>query len=210
MLHSAGRFLLFLSVVLTSCATVRPSPRNLSGIAAKVQAPGYSGSAFKYRGRIVTAGHVCEYHVENDLPPFQLYYVKDGKEHFGGYFVPDTFIMSGAQDACLLMSTGAPVYLPLEDLQPAPTPRLGDAVSVLGAPYGHTLFRTDGYVAAMNLMGYIGVSASSAPGNSGGPVVDSKGRLIGLLTAGMPIYEHISLVTPRSVLDELFNVETSD
>jgi S1-C subfamily serine protease len=207
MSHSAGKFLLFLSVILTSCATVHPSPHNLTAIAGKVGNEYFSGSAFLYRGRVVTAGHVCAA-AHSIGETLELSFLVRNTVYTAGLWEPDAYVFDGAQDACLLKRVkGAPVAnLGLQELQRGEDPKPGDAVSIVGAPWGYTMFRTDGYAAGTEgMQGYLGVSAAAAPGNSGGPVVDSQGRLIGILAAGLRAYEHISLATPVAVLDRLID-----
>ncbi len=57
---------------------------------------------------------------------------------------------------------------------------------------------TEGYVSGWTEDTLL-VSAPAAPGNSGGPVF-CDGKLIGLLVAGAPRYDHLSIVTPLKTL----------
>jgi S1-C subfamily serine protease len=64
--------------------------------------------------------------------------------------------------------------------------KLGDEISVFGFPTkgGDTLTLTKGIISGFdNVEGYYKVSAVLNPGNSGGPVLDSRGRLVGIATA---------------------------
>ncbi|MBI2406199.1 MAG: trypsin-like peptidase domain-containing protein [Candidatus Harrisonbacteria bacterium] len=63
----------------------------------------------------------------------------------------------------------------------------GDEVSAMGAPYGHTFMRSSGEFRAYG-EGEGGAvqlihSAATAPGMSGGPVLDKTGRLVGVNVA---------------------------
>lgn len=207
-MHNRARVVLgALLLSLVGCATVHPSPRNLTMIAGKVTHGGHSGSAFKYRGFLVTAGHICaSVDASDPEAPVILSYMRDGQETFGGYFQVRAYVSDGVRDACILTPSGALRHAPLESLSAARSLTVGEAVSIVGAPWGQLLFRTDGYVAALELGdGYLGVSAASAPGNSGSPVVNSAGEVIGLLAAGTPLYSNISFVTPIRVVDELID-----
>jgi len=64
--------------------------------------------------------------------------------------------------------------------------KLGDEISVFGFPGigGDTLTLTKGIISGFdNEFGFYKVSAAINKGNSGGPVLDSQGRLIGIATA---------------------------
>jgi S1-C subfamily serine protease len=64
--------------------------------------------------------------------------------------------------------------------------KLGDEISVFGFPSigGETLTLTKGIISGFdNVEGYYKVSAVLNKGNSGGPVLDSRGRLVGIATA---------------------------
>ncbi len=70
-------------------------------------------------------------------------------------------------------------------------PRLGEAVSAAGYPFGQSLGSglkiTTGVVSGLSGLegdrGYFQLSAPIQPGNSGGPVIDAEGALIGVTAA---------------------------
>jgi serine protease Do len=64
--------------------------------------------------------------------------------------------------------------------------KLGDEISVFGFPGigGDTLTLTKGIISGFDIeFGFYKVSAAINKGNSGGPVLDAQGRLIGIATA---------------------------
>lgn len=65
------------------------------------------------------------------------------------------------------------------DIQPMP----GDQLLLIGSPYGLEGTVTTGIVSRMTY-NEIQTDAAANPGNSGGPAVDSAGRLVGVLLAG--------------------------
>lgn len=83
---------------------------------------------------------------------------------------------------------------------------VGEPVSVIGNPLGldHTL--TNGIVSARRIYEgerYIQMSAPVSPGNSGGPVFDRHGRVIGVSVAQLIGGQNLNLAVPVSQLREL-------
>ena len=62
-------------------------------------------------------------------------------------------------------------------------PRVGDALLLIGSPYGLGGTVTSGVVSRVRPK-EIQTDAAANPGNSGGPAVDRKGRIVGVLVAG--------------------------
>lgn len=84
--------------------------------------------------------------------------------------------------------------------------QVGEPVSVIGNPLGldHTL--TNGIVSARRVYEgerYIQMSAPISPGNSGGPVFDRHGRVIGVSVAQMIGGQNLNLAVPVAQLREL-------
>lgn len=67
---------------------------------------------------------------------------------------------------------------------------LMDDIMIIGHPLGKSIKATPGYIQAFQDIDRIGkmidLSAAVDPGNSGGPVFDSNGKIIGVVTAKMP------------------------
>lgn len=212
---------LALAAFLVSCAHVQPQkPRNYAHVAGQVYAelidlPGaISGTAFRYRNRIITAGHVCEgwkqMEAEGLVGSFKIRYV-EGDLRFAdsGWFVPKKWAYKEGPDVCVLRPiAGTELPEEMEDLERGQRPGIGDPISIVGAPLGIPLFRTDGYVAALKDPwdnGFMLVSATAWGGNSGSPVLDAEGRLVGMLVAGVPIYPTVSVVVPVHLIDALID-----
>jgi hypothetical protein len=64
-------------------------------------------------------------------------------------------------------------------------PRLGQAVYSVGHPVGAQYVLTSGIVSRSRFRGHMVVSASVESGNSGGPVFDSAGRIVGLSSVAL-------------------------
>jgi putative serine protease PepD len=81
------------------------------------------------------------------------------------------------------------------------TPRAGEAVLVIGSPFGLGGSVTTGAVSALrpfNGLNYIQFSAPISPGNSGGPLVNSLGEVIGITEAKATAFgaEGIAIAIP--------------
>ena len=88
----------------------------------------------------------------------------------------------------------------------------GDTVFIFGNPFGWE-FRfsvTKGIVSSVNrdCEGFFGEKimlqsdAASYPGNSGGPVVDDEGEIVGILVGGVGYADNISLIIPAPVCEQ--------
>lgn len=79
--------------------------------------------------------------------------------------------------------------------------KVGDAVLVVGSPLGLGVSVTAGIVSALREP-YLQFSAPISPGNSGGPVVDSRGHVVGVTVAKAvaPGAEGVSFAIPVATL----------
>jgi S1-C subfamily serine protease len=95
--------------------------------------------------------------------------------------------------------------------------RVGEFVIAVGSPYGLTRTVTMGIVSALGRMlpsasgrtidGVIQTDAPLNPGNSGGPLLDTRGRVVGINTAIIPDAQGLAFAVPsntaRFVMDEI-------
>jgi len=84
-------------------------------------------------------------------------------------------------------------------------PRVGDSVLAIGSPGGLQRTVTSGIVSAlgrrfMQIGDVIQIDASVNPGNSGGPLIDSEGRFVGVIFAGIPQYQGINFAVPAEMV----------
>ncbi|HEX6828932.1 MAG TPA: trypsin-like peptidase domain-containing protein [Burkholderiales bacterium] len=101
--------------------------------------------------------------------------------------------------------------LPKLALRDSDTVRAGNKVLVLGAPIGLEGTLTSGVVSSIRpFMGssLIQTDAAVNPGSSGGPMLDTDGRVIGIVSSGIPVAaKNIGFAIPanalRSLLDNL-------
>jgi S1-C subfamily serine protease len=87
-------------------------------------------------------------------------------------------------DLALVLVAGRPDGAPPLWQKPLrPKPAVGDRLLLVGSPYGLGGTVTTGIVSRVTRK-TIQTDAAANPGNSGGPVVDRKGRVVGVLVAG--------------------------
>ncbi|MCL2213683.1 MAG: trypsin-like peptidase domain-containing protein [Treponema sp.] len=84
-------------------------------------------------------------------------------------------------------------------------PRVGDTVLAIGSPLGLEKTVTSGIVSALGrriqqIGGVIQIDAAINSGNSGGPIVDNEGRLVGVAFAGISQYQGLNFAIPAETL----------
>jgi S1-C subfamily serine protease len=112
-------------------------------------------------------------------------------------------------DICVLESSHYRPYLELADEDA----KINDNIHLVGHPRGLAVTVRDGYVIDKAYgvfpwllhrfpVGYIMVSSTSYPGNSGSPVLDDEGKVIGILFAGRRGYHTEGYVIPRKYIEQ--------
>jgi S1-C subfamily serine protease len=134
----------------------------------------------------------------------------------GRTLVADVVGEDPATDLAVLRLS-APEPFPAASLGDSNRLRPGDVVLAVGAPYGLTWTVTCGIVSAVGrtlsgeggraIEGVIQTDAPLNPGNSGGPLLDSEGRVVGIATAAMPSAQGLCFAVPSNtaafVLEEI-------
>lgn len=127
-----------------------------------------SGAFISDRGDIITARHCTENAAEIEVV------LSDGKE-----YTARVVSQSDLHDLAVIHidRKGTPFFAK------ARTPKAGDPVYILGSPLGLTDTLTMGTVA--KVAGDLTLlDCTALPGNSGGPVFNKAGEMVGVLTAG--------------------------
>jgi Tfp pilus assembly protein PilF len=139
-------------------------------IVAGNQKPDSLGSGFVInpKGLIVTNDHV--------IGRYQRIYVKtaDGKVH------PAIVVSRDAKLDLALVQIQSQVSLPSLRLRPLP-PQIGQQIYTIGNPLGMEKSISDGIVSRLEDNGYIQYTAATNPGNSGGPLLNEDGEVIGIV-----------------------------
>ena len=86
------------------------------------------------------------------------------------------------RDFAILEFEGLRPFATVVPLQRASTPEIGEGVVIIGTPDGLKGTVTTGVVSQVFPSGKIQLNAAVNPGNSGGPVFDMQGRVIGIAT----------------------------
>ena len=94
--------------------------------------------------------------------------------------------------------------------------QIGEVVFTVGSPYGKQLFNTvtlgiisglDRNISYFGTCGLITSHAAGNPGNSGGPVFDMRGKIIGILVGTKWGSRGLSIIIPSNVCQELLENE---
>jgi S1-C subfamily serine protease len=110
----------------------------------------------------------------------------------------DVMSADQALDLALVRVTGAGIPpLPLGD---AGALAVGDTILVVGSPYGLEFSLNAGAISNLSrpILGvsYLQIDAQVNPGNSGGPLLDSEGRVVGIVSLKHSQAEGISFALP--------------
>lgn len=138
-----------------------------------------SGVLIDKKGLILTNNHVIE-----GASVIEVLFAKSRKK------VKATVVGRDSKTDLALLQVNAPAdAIPL-DLGDSDALRVGDVVLAIGNPFGYAHTVTSGIISAKGRVigtgpydDFLQTDASIHPGNSGGPLLDIRGRVIGIATA---------------------------
>jgi len=158
-----------------------------------------SGAVIENDGtsEIITAGHVCD---SSDMvfpaSPFTEFEVM-AYDWQGNGWPAKIEAIDYKNDLCLLKVENVEFPAELKIVNKAP--EIGDHLFLAAAPLGvfvkemPLLF--DGYYSGEDERGVIMSTIPVAPGSSGGAIVDKKGKIVGIVTAGLVGFENVGIAT---------------
>jgi S1-C subfamily serine protease len=164
-----------------------------------------SGFVYSINGQMVI---LTSYHIVADTTTINVTFV-NGNEYEASILGSDQY----ADLAVLSTSASQSEYKPLEIISSS-TLKVGDLVIVIGTPYGLEGSMSEGLVSALNrtlvaeeysITGVIQTTAPLNPGNSGGPLLNYQGQVVGIATAIVQESQGIGFAIPSDVILE--NIE---
>jgi S1-C subfamily serine protease len=162
------------------------------------------GSAFfvDSSGLMITNYHVIASEVDPSYEGYSRLYIRLGDS--GSARIPARVIgWDKTMDLALIKADIRPEYV--FSLVDWVVPQVGDTVLAIGSPGGLEKTVTQGIVSALGrrflqIGDVIQIDAAVNHGNSGGPVIDTRGRLVGIVFAGVEQFEGLNFAVPAERL----------
>jgi S1-C subfamily serine protease len=162
------------------------------------------GSAFfvDASGLLITNYHVITSEVDPAYEGYSRMYIRLGDS--SSPRLPARVVgWDKAIDLALIKAEFTPAYV--FSVADRIIPQVGDTVRAIGSPGGLEKTVTSGIVSALGrrflqIGDVIQIDAAVNPGNSGGPVVDTEGRLVGIAFAGIEQYPGLNFAVPAERL----------
>ena len=162
------------------------------------------GSAFfvDSSGLLITNYHVIASEVDPKYKGYSRMYIRMG-DSSSPRIRARAVGWDKAMDLALIRVDYRPEYVfPVVDRV---IPKIGDTIYAIGSPVGLEKTVTQGIVSAMGRRflpqgDVIQIDAAVNGGNSGGPVIDRDGRLVGIVFAGMERFQGLNFAVPAERL----------
>lgn len=162
------------------------------------------GSAFfiDSSGLLITNYHVISSEVDPKYEGYSRMYIRMGDSTAPR--IPAKVVgWDKALDLAVIKAEITPEYV--FSLVGGSVPRVGETIFAIGSPAGLEKTVTSGIVSALGrrflqIGDVIQIDAAVNHGNSGGPVVDAEGRLVGVVFAGIEAYEGLNFAVPAERL----------
>jgi S1-C subfamily serine protease len=162
------------------------------------------GSAFfvDASGLLITNYHVVQSEVDPAYEGYSRMYIRMGDATSPR--TPAKVVgYDKAMDLALIKTSVTPEYV--FSIADWAAPAVGDPIIAIGSPVGLEKTVTQGIVSAtgrrlLQIGGVIQIDAAVNHGNSGGPVLDRNGRLVGVVFAGADQYQGLNFAIPAERL----------
>ena len=169
-----------------------------------------SGFFIDYRGYILTNYHVIESEVDPEYEGYSRLFIRQGGS--SSVKIPARVVgWDPLLDMALLKVEVEPEYV----FTPGKAKlRLGDPIYAIGSPGGLEKTITSGIVSAedrrlLQIGDAMQIDVPINAGNSGGPLLDENGRLVGVVFAGIEVFEGINFAVPvywlQRILPQLYS-----
>jgi S1-C subfamily serine protease len=162
------------------------------------------GSAFfvDASGLLITNYHVISSEVDPKYKGYSRMYIRMG-DASSPRFPARVIGWDKALDLALIKTEYESEYI--FSLVDRVIPQIGDTIRAIGSPVGLEKTVTSGIVSALGRRflqfgDVIQIDAAVNHGNSGGPVVDSEGRLVGIVFAGIEYHQGLNFAVPAEWL----------
>ncbi|CAN5549455.1 trypsin-like peptidase domain-containing protein [soil metagenome] len=165
----------------------------------KVMTASGSGTSFYLKDKNI---FVTNYHVVGSYKKVSL------QDKNGQRYLASVVVVNPQEDVAFLR-TDHNFDIPQLDLHDDATLRQGDKVFVAGYPFGMPFTVTEGVVSAPNQLmdgrRFIQTDAAVNPGNSGGPMINAAGKVIGITTSKFNNADNMGFAVPVATLTEEFD-----
>jgi len=164
-----------------------------------------SGFFIDKRGYILTNHHVIESEVDPKYEGYSRLYIRLSESPAGEKIPAKVVGYDKIFDLALIKAELTPEYVFGGWSGQTLTP--GDRIYAIGSPAGLEKTITSGIISAMGrrllqVGDSMQVDVPLNPGNSGGPLLDEKGDLIGIVFAGMQQFEGLNFAVPYSWVEK--------
>ncbi|HCC37309.1 MAG TPA: trypsin [Treponema sp.] len=162
------------------------------------------GSAFfvDAAGYLITNYHVISSEVDPKYEGYSRMYIRMG-DSASPLFPARVIGWDKAMDLALIKTEYKPEFV--FSVIDRVIPRVGDTVLAIGSPVGLEKTVTSGIVSSasrrfLQIGDVIQIDAAVNHGNSGGPVIDTSGRLVGIVYAGIDQFQGLNFAVPAERL----------
>jgi serine protease Do len=164
-----------------------------------------SGFFIDSRGYILTNHHVIESEVDPKYKGYSRLYIRLSDSPAGERIPAKVVGYDSTFDLALIKTEVTPSYVfggaSAEGMAP------GDHIYAIGSPAGLEKTVTSGIISAMGrrlleIGDSMQVDVPLNPGNSGGPLLNEKGEVIGVVFAGLPQYPGLNFAVPFALVEK--------
>lgn len=157
---------------------------------------------YKNKAYIITAAHVVEPLVDDKGKPLKgNFYIRFPDDSNYIKVTPKSYGTNLTDIA--ILSTEKPISFPLLQVN-ITTPETGSDCYVIGYPLSYPKYMTQGIVND-NVLGYLMTTAPVAYGNSGGPLLNNKAEVIGIVVRIHPGWSQFAKCIPIRVLTDILD-----